>query len=132
MSPAACFAKPVALAFALLVTSGCCTKNKCGTPPATLQIRDVSGNRVAGATVDGSGVEVRPCDTAAACDFSLRGASGMITITAPGYKTATAAIEPGEDDCGNAVAGHIEVTLQAEGAVGESTAMTTRRAACGN
>jgi len=115
----------------VLAAAGCCTKYKCGAPPATVIIRDTAGNRVVGVNVAGSDVEVVPCGMAAECDFSLRG-TGIITVTAPGYRTATATIQPREDDCGNAVAQRVEVTLQSEDSAIESKVTSLTGEGCGS
>ncbi len=115
---------------ALLGVSGCCTKNKCGTPPSTIKIRDVAGNRVGAATVVGSDVEVLKCDITADCDYSFQAVTGVITLNSPGYKSTTVNIEPREDDCGNAVEQRIDVTLRLETAAEPSTASTTAGESC--
>lgn len=114
-----------------VAVSGCCTKYKCAAPPTTVVIRDVAGNRVVGASAAGSGLDLVPCDMAAECDFSLRG-TGMLTVTAPGYRTATTTVEPREDDCGNAVSQRVEVTLQSEESAVESKVASLTGQGCGS
>lgn len=115
----------------VVAVAGCCTRYKCAAPPTTVIIRDTAGNRVDGVNVAGSGLDPVPCAVALDCDFSLRG-TGTITVTAPGYRTATAMIQPREDDCGNAVAQRVEVTLQPEDSAMESKVTSVAGQGCGS
>jgi len=116
----------------LLMETGCCAKHKCGTPPTVIRIRDSAGAGVAAAKVVGSGLEISACPAADDCNYSIRGGRGVVTVSAPGYKSTMVTIEPREDDCGNLVGEQIDVKLLPESGPDPSTASTIAGKSCGD
>jgi hypothetical protein len=118
------------LALAALV-AGCCQKYKCAPPLAVVSVVDQNGGTVAAATVQGSGLTVRMhCPADAGCQHEVLGAGGDLTASAPGFKSATVALQRTEDDCGNATTQQVRVVLATADGASPSVATVVGRAGC--
>ena len=125
------------VAVVCLLAAGCCEKYKCGVPVAEIVVRDQGGALPPGTKVQRG--EVIESDMfcrsqsrgdAARCPFWVSG-EGTVTITAPGYKTATVTAERKLDDCGNGLSQQVEVVLVPETSADESVVVVGSALGCG-